>query len=360
MQIFKFNMNFLSPVHIGSGEEIDPLNYIVSDKFFYRINLEKLIYEMKDQERKELINLIENKRYIELRKFISLNCNVEKYSFYKTKISKNFKNIYSNSIGKIENTLTVNSFIRSNNFKAYIPGSSIKGSIRTALLNYYFNKDYKEKNKDIIQGLKLKNKWINGRNIENEILHNERSDPKLDPFRAVFIQDLFFQKNNEIFIGHVINRRLKNGNLTDSSESWQMFYEVTGSVISNPQTESDDFSTDHGEIRINELLENKVNFNYKIDMSDIRNSCNKFYKKIAEDEYNKFFRKENNIKFDKLLELIDGTEENQFILRIGKFSHIESMTLDNFEKFKPRRFGNSRNLLEGRYPLGWVKITYKK
>ncbi len=252
------------------------------------------------------------------------------------------------------------SFIRSNDFKPYIPGSSIKGSIRTALLNYYFNKGYKENNKNIICELKLKNKWINGRNVENEILHNERNDPKTDPFRAVFIQDLFFRRNNEIFIGHVINRRLKNGNLTDSSQSWQMFYETTGSLISNPQTEPDDFSTDYGEIRINELLENKADFNYKINLGDIRESCNEFYKKIAENEYNKFFKKENNIKFDKLSELIEDTNENQFILRIGKFSHIESMTLDNFEKFKPGRFGSSRNLLEGRYALGWVKITYKK
>jgi hypothetical protein len=47
-------------------------------------------------------------------------------------------------------------------------------------------------------------------------------------------------------------------------------------------------------------------------------------------------------------------------MRLGRFSGVESVTLDNYRNPKPPGgktiWGTSRNLTEGLYPMGWVKV----
>lgn len=50
-------------------------------------------------------------------------------------------------------------------------------------------------------------------------------------------------------------------------------------------------------------------------------------------------------------------QDGEFLLRVGRFSGKMSITLDN------HRSGNepkSRNLAEGKYPMGWIKCKWIK
>jgi len=360
MKIYNISLEFLSPVHIGSGEEIDPLNYVVKNDYFYKINLEKFIYELEKENKNKFLSMIDNNNLDKLRNFILKNCDLDRYTYYKARISRRFKQRYQENINNIENQLLVSPFIRSNDINPYIPGSSIKGSIRTAVLNYIINKEYESKGKNIesIVKRRLKNKKdkknIN-RIAESEILKNYRKNAKEDPFRALSIEDIFIdnERTEKIFVGQIINRRIKNKN--NLNRTWQLFCEVTASLISTPELSNS--LKEEGKIRINDRLNERVNFGIKITMDYIAKSCNYFFKKIASGENNKFYKNETKC-IKSLMSKINNTKDNQFIIRVGRFSHFESVSLENFDSFKKRNYGRSRNICENLFPLGWIRITY--
>lgn len=74
--------------------------------------------------------------------------------------------------------------------RAYIPGSSLKGSIRTALLAYFVNK----KNHDGNQTIDFKNKKRSAQKTESALFG---SDPNTDCFRFLQIGDVYFNNNCE-------------------------------------------------------------------------------------------------------------------------------------------------------------------
>lgn len=88
-------------------------------------------------------------------------------------------------------------FIHDGFGKAYIPGSSLKGSIRTALLSYLIDK----KNLDVSQRINFKNKKFAAQDIESALFGK---DPNTDCFRFLQIGDVYF--NNECeYVYNMIN-----------------------------------------------------------------------------------------------------------------------------------------------------------
>jgi CRISPR-associated protein Csm5 len=354
MKVLKFKIDFLSPVHIGSGNELEPFNYILYDKYIYRINLEKFIINLESDKKYMFLSLIEEKEYIKLRKFINENCDPLEYGLYRSRTSRSFRERFKENLENPKNALIINSFIRINDIDPYIPGSSIKGSIRTALLNYYLKNDYLDKG--LLPEIK-RNRFgkIKGIDVENNLLKIKNNNAKFDPFRSLSITDIKLNGNCPILVGMVINKRLENNRLSDSSKSWQMFYEVTNSLLSSFDYE-DNMISDIGEIRINDIINEKLNFYKKITLDDIKEACNSFYIEKAKNEFDKFFKNDGSY-FSILLSNIQEIYKNQFILRLGKFSQFEFITLDNFNEIKPKVRERSRNILEDKFPLGWIKIS---
>jgi len=46
--------------------------------------------------------------------------------------------------------------------------------------------------------------------------------------------------------------------------------------------------------------------------------------------------------------------KDECIIRVGRFSGISAVTINNF-RIKEAK---TRNLFEGKYPMGWVKIKF--
>jgi len=92
-------------------------------------------------------------------------------------------------------------------------------------------------------------------------------------------------------------------------------------------------------------------------------ACNRFYREKLEMEHRKFYRNSSLERFSKAL--IDMVmEKNAFLLRVGRFSGVESVTLDEYRNpktpGKKGKWGTSRNVAEGMYPMGWVKVTVEE
>ncbi|RKY85081.1 type III-A CRISPR-associated RAMP protein Csm5 [candidate division KSB1 bacterium] len=349
MKVYKFIGRTLSPVNIGSGEEIEPFDYIINNGYFYRISLEKVITDFSEEDRNKFYNIVDSGNINNLRKFISNRIDIDRHSVFSCEVSESVEKLYRRKFDDIQNQLLITPFIRNKlNFLPFIPGSSIKGSIRTAVIS--------ELGKTIDRNYIFRDpKWE--RNIEGKILGNidrGRPDAKKDPFRAVKIRDIALPDDSTI-ITQVKNMAKNKRNGRISFRSIQLMYEVLKSKLYGGEIEF------NGEIIIDNNLQSKgkraVSKEVTIDM--IRNFCNSFYKDKLEMEHKKFYRSsmiDSNSR--KLME--EQISSDSFILRLGRFSGVESVTLDNYRNPRPpgrRGWGNSRNICEERYPMGWIKIT---
>jgi len=347
MRVYKFTGETISPVTIGSGEEIEPFDYIIEQGLFYRISLESVVSDFTEEDRNKFYNIIESGNINNLRKFITNRVDVEKHSIYCCQVSDSVEKLYRDKFEDIQNQLLITPFIRNGiDYLPFIPGSSIKGSIRTAVLS--------EMGKNLNPNQVKKERYWEWK-IEGIIFNNldrrNNPDAKCDPFRAVKIRDINFPDNSTI-IAQIKNvAKNRRGNLF--SKSMQLFYEVSKSKLYGGEIK---FS---GEIIIDEDLQavGKIGVSKKITIDMIKDYCNSFYREKLESEHRKFYR-QSYMESNSNALLDEKINNDSFIIRLGRFSGVESVTLDGYREPKPPG-GNSRNICEEKYPMGWIKITLK-
>lgn len=132
----KLYIKTLTPVHIGTGKEIEKFEYQINDGKFSRINFSKLselLMERFPEKFTEWINKVSNEENISnvlylpiFKKQIAGNSNIE------VEISKSVQYKFNCNITPDKK---IRENIKTGNNELYIPGTSIKGSIRTALLS---------------------------------------------------------------------------------------------------------------------------------------------------------------------------------------------------------------------------------
>jgi len=183
----------LSPLHIGNGEALRPIDYIVQDSVLYRITQKQLLKFINE---KSLVSKFEEYISRKTKEIESLKENIENIDFvirnYKRnndkdliKSKENEKNDFNRLLNDLERSINLKSFLSEisdillNEFiesekptkfnlnfeiknqirgfiktptnKPYIPGTSIKGAIRTALLYKYLLSADKQKIISIIR-----------------------------------------------------------------------------------------------------------------------------------------------------------------------------------------------------------------
>jgi hypothetical protein len=98
-------------------------------------------------------------------------------------------------------------------------------------------------------------------------------------------------------------------------------------------------------------------------LEEIISSCRKFYQDKIEYEHRRFHKSHKSESISKMI-CDTPLNDNEAFIRLGRFSGVESVTLDKYRNPKPpgkqTLWGTSRNLVEGIYPMGWVKVCFEK
>lgn len=162
-KVYKMSLTTLSPIFIGSGEELNKSMYVYNNREIMIIDERKLIKEL--LLRKGLYESFLNGCYsgnLNLTNFLEKHLNGYKdMDIYKYKIMS-YSDVKTNS--KFNN---INTFIKSSNGKPYIPGSSIKGAIRTAII-YGEIMNNKNKYNNIFRDIvNYRNKYNEGYIVDN-------------------------------------------------------------------------------------------------------------------------------------------------------------------------------------------------
>lgn len=352
MKRYKMTLTILSPVHIGAGVDIDPLEYVVKDGIFYRLDLPKFISQLPAAKRQEFNQKASEPNPLALRDFIHRHAaNPEKYCCFKADAGA-FDAAYQASLKNPNRRMEITLMTRSPGaWRAYIPGSSVKGAIRTAFISE-------------LAKLKKPNK-IDPKFFEKDLLGF--ADAKQDPFRCLRISDAPLPAESPTFIDKAEIFKLKKAAGPDPA-GIQMFYEQVFSMLDGETIQA------VGALDIDDKLpkatykdrdnrdQNAVSMT--LNAFDILKACRAFYLPKMKAEHEKFYRSNADLEQNSQRLLDVQYADNEFPIRLGRFSHVECTTVDEYRQPITRRtrdgknlpWGTTRTLSAGAMPMGWVKV----
>lgn len=296
----------------------------------------------------------------------------------------------------IENPLRrgdVRPFVRTG-ARPYLPGSSLKGALRTALLSGLV-----PSRKADIEATKQRHRTARGiasrasNEVQALLLTRPTTErelrqivPDQDPFRFVEVADVLLP-DAATRVDQVINwrptRLVKNGK--QPAEKMQMIFEVTGSTALGARLALPcAIRIEAGMLRAVQRLDRggRKTPSFALDATALARAVNAFHWKLWDYELERFYAGEAGIE-RALRNLIrvkapDGTElgpkelrarDDVLLLRVGRFGQFESKSLDGVREgwnaqakpARPMAQGNTRNLVRPGgsaplLPLGWLLL----
>ena len=384
-KIYTIEIEPLTGVHIGTGEKLTPIDYAVKPinrkdmylKFSSDKILDRLISEGSDLS--AFYTASDNRNMKALRDFFHTNLTKSSDIDYPCDVTAGFLQAYTRNKNKdpLENAAEVLQMYRPAGSKQpVIPGSSLKGAIRTAVLNDLLGnlpaEDFDEQER-LFKGAGEKAKFESV--LQHRLLGFD--DPKNDPFRTVLIEDTVFEPKNTQLVGLLKNISASNDELIPLQLQLQAEV-LRGTLIGGSAKAYTHLIIDEGLQRAS-IAENKgkknkaFRFNKAISMGDIAAACNIFFWDEFDSEYKKFYKNAASgtdiiVNLRTQLDAASSTK-GSFIVRVGRWSQVEFVTLE--EKFrrpkvqtkggKSRESGTTRTVFDydGEYvPLGWCKCTY--
>ena len=173
--VYQFKLTPLTPIHIGAGQNLEPFEYVVTDRL-YRFDLDDFVLALSAAERDEFMAAIEA-GLTAIRDFVSARADLAaSLACYSADVTPAAYDLYAGRIAGREAYPEIVACIKSDD-RPYIPGSSLKGALRTALLYNAMEKD---------------NPARDARRLEAEVFgYWRRNRPIIqdDPFRAFKVGD---------------------------------------------------------------------------------------------------------------------------------------------------------------------------
>ncbi|GAB4172028.1 MAG: type III-A CRISPR-associated RAMP protein Csm5 [Calditrichia bacterium] len=350
MKRYKLICEPITPVHIGTGRELDPLHYVIKDDRFLRTSPELFYKSLSEDKKNTFMDLIEEDNFLQIRQFVAEHLPSEAV-IYSANVSPMVLKTYRAKLDNINNQLLIGEMIRNLRTSApIIPGSSLKGAIRTAIVSGIASELSIDTNR---RG------WIP--NFEKNVL--KYKDAKSDPFRAIQITDCEIFGNNTNSVSEFYNFK-ENRRGGDDLAQMQMIKEhITGS-ISGGDSQGEAVLTIHEELfTFRNSLGRWEPLGVEIDIEFIMEHVFDFYMNNFKKEYDKFYKNSRNkdikTQADKIMGILEEIEQHseQLLLRVGRFSQVENVTVEKYRQPDKRVYGTTRNLSEEYLPAGLIKIT---
>lgn len=361
----KLYLTPISPIHIGCGEEFEPINYVIDNDVLYNFNIYKLSSILTEKDRQLLFDissygedgLILYHNFLKDKKEL-----LKKIATYQTKVcpamgdefaAKLGKAVQSESKGKnkegrkVFNKLIIerSSYLPFQN-NLYIPGSSVKGAIVTSIL------DSLSKKEDIrLRDNDLKQKYVGS--FENSF------------FSLVKLSD-FMPTGQDIssYVYYIVNKKKKQ-----STESTNM--DAKGPTVRRECISFGQYRAFYGELSLwddEKVIEGKpVNLSF-LELCKI---INKFYSDRFKEEF--LLLKEldmldndwKNYVITLLKKILEKMNEGKILLiRLGRNTGAEAKSYrkDGFAKIEinTRKKSNVKNKSASEATTVWLSAEEQK
>ncbi len=140
MSYYSFQLTPLTPIHVGTGESLEPFEYVVAGDTLYRFTLDDFLLALNRDDQARFVEVVE-RSIPATRRFVADHVDVAvRIARFTATVSPAARALYD---GRMEGGAAhpeVNACIRTGDLP-YVPGSSLKGALRTALLYHAMDKD---------------------------------------------------------------------------------------------------------------------------------------------------------------------------------------------------------------------------
>jgi CRISPR type III-A-associated RAMP protein Csm5 len=392
VQRFKMTLMMLGPVHIGSGHVLSPLDYIVrQDKdgviWFYAIDTARMFGALTDRQRSDLDSATKTGNpAVGMRRFITSIFDPARHAIWQCQADDQLLKAWQQQGGDNRSSggreqrngpregprerpaeppsvLAMTRTGQKND--PYLPGSSIKGAIRTAWLWYRSGAG------QAMPGLQAQAGQLRGDIFEAEVLGYrvqlgtpeqgiDMTDPHADPLRSLRVTDAALVPDS-----NVIERVVIYEGDGKSSSREPMFVDATFSGLEGEPIYATGALSIHRQLQTHAVpdgLRSESGRRWRwpkavaeeITADQILEACRQFYLENLQKEFERFYKNSRYLRpiGEKLLGMAQQLRPNEALLRVGRFSHLENMTVRPYAGGT----GRTRGLAGALRPMGWTKM----
>lgn len=357
-----FRLEVLTPVFIGSGTTLSPLEYVIRKEngknWLYFIDLQSWLMEHASVQ--SVQNIIASGDIARIRRMLDEKVDAATFAVNSSPIedgtlADDLRQAFGgqqNARGSFmkDKTGDVDAALRNpvDNY-LYIPGSSLKGSISTPLIAWLDNLASKLgqpslKAADQKRGMQDRLKEFFG-NINDHAMQALKVSDVAAPFTACAVVRAKERSQKPEKKGTPKNPC--EAIMPDCGEMW-------GRLMLDSRSGTPAITLPSGT---------------RVSLPDLVRHCNAFYSKRFTNEMGKFYLlphfKETREALRSAEAKVMALGEDSMLLRIGHYSHVESVTVDNNQPYTrngkdgtPMPFGTTRTLADGRLPFGWVILHF--
>jgi len=343
-ETFFFRLETLAPLHIGCGEDYEPTNFVVKKEQGELIVFAPLefISGLNHEEKKEFSHICSQGTIASLLDILKfMRRYAAKAEGRSVQTCSGFLDHYDSTLrlsGHKEWLLRkeLNQFrIERTAFQPltgqpYIPGSSIKGALRTALL------DLRQPPRKV--SVNPKDKWASGK-LEKKIFDD--GSFATDPMRLVKVSDFIAEGEPETRIVYAVSKKKKISNF-ESSAPYQIMEVVKpgssfiGSItIAQPDGERGDIPTK------------------PVTMLELKKAMRRFFQRENE-------RENRELDTVGIIGIEIPGENEKLPLRVGRHSGAESLTISGYRNIKIMQGKGSKAKNEDHATTIWLAADHKK
>lgn len=374
----------LTPVHIGCGEDYTPIDYVIDDNALFAFDSPAISEALSANARTRLRKLVKGNRQEDVLKQVQKlfynerEALIAKANHY-LPVASGVADLYQKRIGqtaqqessgkKVFNRLEIErTFYNPVSQKPVIPGSSIKGAIRTALLDM--------ENKDNACSRNEKNQELQRRLFKYEKFEQ-------DPMRLVQLDDTQWVEKDVIHseIRFAVNRprqEPKQGQSKRTMAEDKGLYQLLETL---PGLSLRTYSSRLTIQKVNQLCQSGKlpTTELRWTMEQIVQACNSFYRPLLQREMSvirerRYASSEWEEHMRKLLVRTEPllTSNKAMLLRLGRHSGAEAVTLNGVRRKIMQGRGNRgkyepnprtlwlatdvRNSRSEMTPFGWILV----
>ncbi len=383
MTVYRFRATPLTPIHVGDGNILAPEDYLIEGDYLIQFNRAATLSDMQPETRRQLEERLDRNDFQAaqeiLRKSVQprhYRCRIQIGAESRADLLK----AVGNPLDPVVRQRAVQGFVRNPlTGQPYLPGSALKGAIRTAVVNHFTQKHLASIKQVVAPMLEnssqRRNAW---KVLETEALNFEFRQLQEDPFRLVRVADAELPANRT----RVDKVWPVKRDGQEDTKGIQMHFERL--LSRGDGIENGGFAV---ELELDELAasDSRVRIGRRLDFETIRLACIGFYAGRILAERRRFFADTQSpepifgaqglikINPDKVL-VAKSIQERGLLLRVGRFSHFEALSVEHLRQgwnaqkkqpFKPGEEGSSRTLCRCRattegasvaLPFGWLLL----
>lgn len=160
LKTYRLALTPLSPIHIGCGEDFEPTNYVIDEGVLYGFDPSRAV--LSEGQKSKLMDVANRASLLGIQKFFKDNAEIFKaQADTLIPVSSGVASVYEQRVGRAANVEASGNQVFNQLFiertmhtgresQPYIPGSSFKGAIRTAMLDH-LNLERKPSRDDNVQ-----------------------------------------------------------------------------------------------------------------------------------------------------------------------------------------------------------------